>query len=208
MNGTTTKQDQPTVTMLARLRRLAPERPLRFSEALKVAELQASWLLTLQGVERGPIPAEIITIQRRITVEYDFNMPAQASGASDWDFGQRRWVITINGGQQATRQRFTLFHEYKHILDHGRPRLIDGDPQRYDRPTSEYVADYFAGCVLMPRTLIKRAWGTGIQRIADLAALFDVSERAIEVRLSQLNLTGSVGRCLPIADRQMWGVAA
>jgi IrrE N-terminal-like domain len=209
MNGTaTTKQDQPTVSMLARLRKLAPERPLRFSEALKVAELQASWMLTLRGIEYGPIPAEIITGQRRIAVEYDFKMPAQASGASDWDFGQRRWVITINGGQQVTRQRFTLFHEYKHILDHGRPGVIGGDQQRLGRPSSEYIADYFAGCVLMPRTLIKRAWGSGIQRLADLAALFDVSERAIEVRLSQLNLTGSDSRCLPSADRQMGGVAA
>jgi Zn-dependent peptidase ImmA (M78 family) len=208
MNGTTTKQDQPAVSMLARLRKLAPERPLRFSEALKVAELQASWLLTLRGIEYGPIPAEIITGQRRIAVEYDFKMPAQASGASDWDFGQRRWVITINGGQQVTRQRFTLFHEYKHILDHGRPGVIGGDHQRLGRPSNEYIADYFAGCVLMPRTLIKRAWGSGIQRLTDLAALFDVSERAIEVRLSQVGLIQQLARCAPQPSQQRKEIAA
>ena len=197
MNGTTMKQDQPTVSMLARLRKLAPARPLRFSEALKVAELQASWLLTLRGIDCGPIPAEVIASQWRIAVEYDFDMPPQVSGASDWDCGRGRWVITINGGQQVTRQRFTLFHEYKHILDHGRPGIIGGDEQRFGRPTSEYIADYFAGCVLMPRTLIKRAWGSGIQRLTDLAALFDVSERAIEVRLSQVGLIQQLARCAP-----------
>jgi Zn-dependent peptidase ImmA (M78 family) len=131
-----------------------------------------------------------------------------ASGASDWDHGRRRWVITINGGQQATRQRFTLFHEYKHILDHGRPRMLDAEQRRYGRPASECIADYFAGCALMPRTLLKRAWAGGIQRLPDLAALFDVSERAIEVRLSQLNLSGSTSRCLARPGTQNPGVAA
>jgi Zn-dependent peptidase ImmA (M78 family) len=135
-------------------------------------------------------------------------MPAQASGASDWDFGNRLWVITINGGQQATRQRFTLFHEYKHILDHVRPGVIGGAEQRSGRPTNEYIADYFAGCVLMPRTLIKRAWGSGIQRLGDLAALFDVSERAIEVRLSQVGLIQQLARCAPQPSQQGEEIAA
>jgi Zn-dependent peptidase ImmA (M78 family) len=117
-------------------------------------------------------------------------------------------VITINGTQQATRQRFTLFHEYKHILDHGRPRLIGADQQHYGRPASEYIADYFAGCALIPRTLLKQVWAGGRQRLPDLAALFDVSERAIEVRLSQLNLTGLTSRCLAAPGRQNPGVAA
>jgi hypothetical protein len=74
-------------------------RPLHVSEALNLAELQASWLLTLHGIESGPVPVEIITSQWRIAVEYDFDMPEQVSGASDWDYAYRRWVITINGGQ-------------------------------------------------------------------------------------------------------------
>ena len=208
MNGTTMKQDQLVVGMLASLRGLAPERPLGFSEALKVAELQASRLLGLYNIEHGPIPSEIVTSQGRIAVEYDFDMPDQASGATDWDCSGRRWVITINGSQQATRQRFTLFHEYKHILDHGRPRLVGADQQRYGRPASEYIADYFAGCVLMPRTLLKRAWANGVQRLVDLAALFDVSERAIEVRLSQLGLTQQPARCAPQPSGPMEGIAA
>jgi hypothetical protein len=208
MNGITMKQDQHVVSMLASLRGLAPERRLRFSEALKVAELQASLFLGLHGIEQGPVPAEIVSSQWRIAVEYDFDMPDQASGASDWDFTRRCWVITINGGQQVTRQRFTLFHEYKHILDHGRPRLVGSDEERYGRPASEYIADYFAGCALMPRMLLKRAWANGVQRLSDLAALFDVSERAIEVRLSQIGLTQQTARCAPRPSAQMKGIAA
>jgi Zn-dependent peptidase ImmA (M78 family) len=208
MNGITMKQDQSVVSMLASLRGLAPQRRLRFSEAIKVAELQASLFLGLHGIEQGPVPDEIVTSQGRIAVEYDFDMPDQASGASDWDFKGRCWVITINAGQQVTRQRFTLFHEYKHILDHGCPRLIGVDQPRYGRPTSEYIADYFAGCVLMPRTLLKRAWANGVQRLSELATLFDVSERAIEVRLSQTGLTQQTARCAPAPTTPMKGIAA
>jgi Zn-dependent peptidase ImmA (M78 family) len=207
MNGITMKQDQAVISMLASLRGLAPQRRLRFSEAIKVAELQASLFLGLHGIEQGPVPGEIVTSRGRIAVEYDFDMPDQASGASDWDFTRGCWVITINGSQQVTRQRFTLFHEYKHILDHGQPRLISADQQRYGRPASEYIADYFAGCVLMPRTLLKRAWANGVQRLANLAALFDVSERAIEVRLSQLGLTRQMARCAPRPTTQTKGIA-
>lgn len=189
-----------TRSMLARLRSLAPSRALFLSEALRIAELQATRLLTLRGVEETPVPIDVVADRERIAVEHDFDMPDQASGASDWDSRRRRWVITINGRQPETRQRFTTLHEYKHILDHGHPGLRDvGTRLHYGLPAVEFVADYFAGCVLMPRLLLKRAWGRGIQRPTELARLFDVSERAIEVRLSQLGLTTST-RCLDRAD--------
>jgi Zn-dependent peptidase ImmA (M78 family) len=39
---------------------------------------------------------------------------------------------------------------------------------------AEQAADYFAGCVLMPRRSLKAAWGRGIQTPAALGNLFDV----------------------------------
>ncbi len=189
-------------SVLATLRSLAPSRALFLSEALRIAELQATRLLTLGGVEETPVPVDVVNDREHIAVEYDFDMPDQASGASDWDSRRRRWVITINGHQPETRQRFTTLHEYKHILDHGHPGLRDvGSRLHYGLPAVEFVADYFAGCVLMPRLLVKRAWAHGIQRPGDLAHLFDVSERAIEVRLAQLGLKTST-RCIdhPVSE--------
>jgi hypothetical protein len=46
----------------------------------------------------------------------------------------------------------------------------------------------------MPKRILKRAWGDGIQRIADLAELFDVSERAMQVRLGQVGLLRATDR--------------
>ncbi|WP_375431022.1 ImmA/IrrE family metallo-endopeptidase [uncultured Friedmanniella sp.] len=183
------KTKTEVASVIARLRRLAPARPLTVDEARRVAELQATSLLLSAGVHELPVPNEVITCQRRVMVEYDFDMPDSASGACHWDSQSRTWVITINASQSHTRQRFTLLHEYKHILDHDQPELLESaDQQRYSQPAAEFIADYFAGCTLMPRTLVIRAWNSGIRRPQDLAIRFDVSERAMEVRLAQLKL--------------------
>ena len=194
---TITKRTGPgTQSMLATLRPLAPKRALSLMETLRVAELQANRLLALAGIEETPVPADVIADTERIRVEYDFDMPDHASGASDWDSRSRHWVITINGHQPETRQRFTLLHEYKHILDHGHAGLRETTKRLYyGLPAVEFVADYFAGCVLMPRQLLKQAWGRGVQTVADLALRFDVSERAMDVRLSQIGLSRPAQRC-------------
>lgn len=195
--GTNNTDCQEATSVLATLRALTPSRQLSVKEALRIAELQAARLLSLHRVCVAPVPNDIVTDQTRITVDYDFDMPESVSGACHWDAEHRLWAITINGGQPETRQRFTLLHEYKHVLDHGHPGLRETRPRRYyGLPASEFIADYFAGCVLMPRTLVLRAWNQGLHHPADLAARFDVSERAMEVRLSQLKLTGTRGRAV------------
>ena len=60
---------------------------------------------------------------------------------------------------------------------------------------AEQAADYFAGCALMPKMLVNRAWTSGHQRPELLAAIFDVSARAAEVRLAQIGLTEPTERC-------------
>jgi Zn-dependent peptidase ImmA (M78 family) len=187
--------EQPSV--LALLRSVLPaKRKLRFGEALRIAELQANKLLEQAGITDAPVPSEIVTGLPRITVEYEIDMPC--SGASDWDGHRRTWVITLNALEPDTRHRFSLLHEYKHIIDHGSPGLVDlGNFRYFGREPVEYIAEYFAGCVLMPKRLVKRAWGEGIQRLNDLADLFDVSPQAMSVRLAQLGLTEPRPRCSP-----------
>jgi Zn-dependent peptidase ImmA (M78 family) len=190
--------EQPSV--LASLRSLFPERRLQFFEALRITELQANRHLELSGVHSAPVPSEIVTDLPRITVEYDIDMPC--SGSSDWDSRRRTWVITLNALEPDTRHRFSLLHEYKHIIDHGSPGLVDlGSFRYFGREPDEYIADYFAACVLMPKRLVKRAWGEGTQRLSDLAEAFDVSLQAMEVRLTQLGLVEPRTRCAQLATR-------
>ena len=71
-------------------------------------------------------------------------------------------------------------------------------PARDGKPShqrAEAICDYFAACLLMPRPAIKAAWGSGHQRVDDLAAHFGVSQAAMGLRLFQLGLTTGRNRC-------------
>jgi hypothetical protein len=175
------------LSVLASLRRLTPARRVHISEALQIAELQASRILELLAIEDGPVPTEIITELPHVRTEYR-DIPA--SGLSYWN-GQQ-WVICLNRTEPRTRQRFTLLHEYKHIIDYGHAEQLYTSGEQ-----AEAAAHYFAGCVLMPKRFVKRAWGDLIQRPSVLARLFDVSPRAMGVRLVQIGLTEPVDRCSP-----------
>lgn len=178
-------------SVLASLRAVVPNRPLSFTESLRVAELQANRLLELFGVREAPIPSDIVSELPRIRIEFR-DLPS--SGLSFWD-GQN-WIICLSRSEPRTRQRFTLLHEYKHIIDYRRVDTTgEGVRDRQADEQAEHVADYFAGCALMPKRLLKRAWGEGLQRPTVLAALFDVSPQAIAVRLAQLGLTEPQPRC-------------
>ncbi|MFF0493959.1 ImmA/IrrE family metallo-endopeptidase [Nocardia sp. NPDC004068] len=173
--------------LLRELRALVPRRPdVTYAEALILAELQAAKLWELCAVDEGPVPSEVVTELPRLRVERTLG---STSGASLWDQGDGEWVIYLNRFDSWRRQRFTLFHEFKHIIDHGRRHVLYAGPGHHDPGVeAERAADYFAGCVLVPKKFLKRAWGEGIQKVADLAGLFGVSEVAIEVRLRQTGL--------------------
>jgi Zn-dependent peptidase ImmA (M78 family) len=126
--------------------------------------------------------------------------PAPASGATQWSQG--RWLILLNGADPAGRQRFSLAHEFKHVLDH--PfigELYPATRSMSSRERAEQVCDYFAACLLMPRLWLKRSWTTGTQDLRPLAHQFEVSRTAMRVRLLQIGLTQPAERCDYQGDR-------
>ncbi len=191
MHHTNTNTPEGGTSVLATLRRLHPNRPLDLTDALWLAELQANRLLQLRGAAHDvPVPTTIVTGLPRISVEHDPELPANAaSGCSTWDYQRRSWIISLNPTEPRTRRRFTVLHEYKHILDHASPGIRTSTSRTpTQRSAAEVVADYFAGCVLMPKRLLTAAFYDGIQQPRELADLFDVSEPAIRVRLNQIGL--------------------
>lgn len=173
---------------LATLRDLMPPRALTQVEALRIAELQASRLLKMCGVKLPAVPTTVITEIPKIVVEV--MVPWPVSGATHWTKGT--WAIVINGKESKRRQRFTLAHEFKHILDY---RHIDvaypPTPTMSHKQRSEAICDYFAGCLLVPRPWLTAAWREGIHDVGALADLFEVSAPAIRTRLSQTGLIDS-----------------
>jgi Zn-dependent peptidase ImmA (M78 family) len=174
------------------LRDVVPVRPLTFTESLRIAELQASKFLALVGATEPPTQEAVIARLPRVQVERI--SPAPVSGATQWSHG--RWLIILNGSETRGRQRYSLAHEFKHVLDNP---FIDvlypakGDMTSGDR--AEQVCDYFAACLLMPRLWVKRAWTGGEQSVRVLARHFDVSQAAMGVRLRQTGLVQAEARC-------------
>jgi hypothetical protein len=178
--------------VIASVRDLVPLRPLSYGEHLRVAELQANRFLTLVGVQKAPIPERVITELPRVHVEH--LSPFPVSGATHWSSGQ--WLVALNGSEPRVRQRFSLAHEFKHILDHRFAELIYGSFPPADRDLLvEQICDYFAGCLLMPRPWLKSTYANGLQHLPALARHFDVSQAAMQVRLSQIGMTDPTPRC-------------
>jgi predicted transcriptional regulator len=181
-------------TIVRELRALMPIRQLETHEARSVAERQATKLLTLLDINSAPVDVGQIADLPRVTVRIDANLARRGiSGLSESSRGQ--WRITINPADSATRLRFTLAHEFKHVLDHPYVRTLYPYAIEQDNPQAETICDYFAACLLMPRPLVKRYWTSGLQDIDKLAAYFRVSPHSMTYRLQQLGIIERQGRC-------------
>lgn len=196
--------DNPPVrSVLKSLRDLMPARVLSYAEALQRAELQANRLLALHEVAAPVVPIEIVSELPRVRIVQGFDLPV--SGSAHWD--GTYWVISLNASEYDLRRRFSLMHEFKHVLDHPTRHLIRGDRQaKLDADAmAEKVADYFAACVLMPKAWVKSAFCSRTQNIERLADRFQVSPKAMSFRLSQLGLTMPADRCAPGAHMDRGG---
>src|SRR5689334_12809717 len=100
--------------LLADLRSLSPQRRLARSEAYSIAERQAIRLLVRAGVTSAPVPTRAITDLHFLQVEH--RPLVGASGGTKWI--KPRWVILLNSYEPLVRQRFSLAHELKHVIDH------------------------------------------------------------------------------------------
>jgi hypothetical protein len=168
------------------LRRMVPRRALPPWEARILCERQATRLLARQGVSEPAVPEQAIELLPRVHVEYVSGK--RLAGATHWD--GKRWVVLVNRDDPWGRQRFSMAHEAKHIIDHPDRATLYGNP-RYGSVylQSERAADYFAGCLLMPKIWIKRAfYDEGIRDPYPLARRFQVSTAAMRYRLDQLGL--------------------
>ncbi|CAN5214435.1 hypothetical protein BH18ACT5_BH18ACT5_09280 [soil metagenome] len=179
--------------MIEQLQELVPRRRLSRGEAIAVAELQAARLRRALRIDDACFSDEDLRALPTVRVE-----PVNGLGVSG---ATRRvgnlWIILVNQDEAEVRQRFTIAHEIKHILDdqatvhlHRRGLLASGQNWLTER-----ICDYFAANLLMPRLWMKRAWVSATQDPMELARLFDVSVDAVRIRLEQLGLSDPVQRC-------------
>jgi Zn-dependent peptidase ImmA (M78 family) len=169
--------------LLTNVRRLVPLRRLAYYEHLLLAERQASRLRSLLDQTEPAANLSWLTDgldNIQVVVEPLWRMD-KISGITTWADGH--WVIGVNKSHPPARRRFTLCHEFKHLLDANRDKVTY---QGITADQRERVADYFAACYLMPKLLLRRAWTNGIQDPEALAGMFKVSLQAMDKRLTFL----------------------
>jgi Zn-dependent peptidase ImmA (M78 family) len=169
-----------------------------------IAQQDAERLLRrVWGVPGEPgfrLPVDPIRIARQLGIEvYTNRLGDNIAAVLAKEPGQDP-VIVLNAGDSKNRQRFSCAHELGHYVRRTNAAAID--PVTFDTNDYEYTdyrsslsstgkdydevyANGFAAALLMPEAEITKRLHTSP---VDLALTFDVSQEAIQVRLSSLRL--------------------
>jgi Zn-dependent peptidase ImmA (M78 family)/transcriptional regulator with XRE-family HTH domain len=104
-------------------------------------------------------------------------------GMSRWASGSPRAAVAFVNGMPGDRLRFTIAHEFGHVILHSR-RTVDDVKQR------EREANYFAGALLLPRTFAEQAVSESLtlQGYMRIKARFGIAIQAIIMRGRNLGL--------------------
>jgi predicted transcriptional regulator len=183
---------------LRELRAALPRRPLRVSEALLLAERQA-WQLRWQ-LGYWMLPAVPTDVLRRLPFLIDVSFHAGLSRSGLATKTKQGRAIVLHAGERRVRQRFSLAHEIKHVLDDALLAELHGELYRDGggftaTERAEQVCDHFAACLLIPKVTVRRDWTSGQQHIERLARRYEVSTQAMRIRLEHLGLLDPVSRC-------------
>lgn len=96
--------------------------------------------------------------------------------------------IYVNENDPIARQRFSIAHELGHaILGHGSsPRRNDISYNKGNYIQKENAANRFAASLLMPEIAVRTLVEQKDMLLPDLCREFDVSQRAMTIRLEEL----------------------
>lgn len=167
------------------LRALLPKRTITWSEAHSVAERQATTLLVLLHIDEPPVPQFVISSLPGIVVDRRADWPTSGMAVRT----ATHWRIVIRADEPRQRQRFSLAHEFKHVLDDPQIEWLYAHlPKTGRAERTERLCNYFAACLLMPRAWLKRDWCAGVQTIREMAWRYYVSQEAMSTRLSEIGL--------------------
>jgi hypothetical protein len=187
------KTKQAVRALITSLRAVPSNRAFTYGESLQIARIQAAKFRAWADAHEPEINLIWLVEQQAIPVNFaPSHLLSEQSGLTT-DHITGKLEMFINDSEPHTRQRFSLLHELKHVLDwpnadvlHG--KLGSGDEELKGKMI-EWVANEFAAHVLMPTRLIKRTWFMS-QDVSFMATLFNVSREAMTTRLEKLGLIG------------------
>lgn len=144
------------------------------------------------------IPVDVIKIANANDIKvYEGNLDKKISGAIRYKKEECKFEILVNKNDVKTRQRFTIAHELGHFFLHkdfleSEELHVDimyraAEKETDEEKEREREVDYFAGALLMNRTLLEKMHNEN-NSIQELADIFNVSISAMTVRLDVLDL--------------------
>jgi len=113
-------------------------------------------------------------------------LPLKAYHGALWHL-EDGWIVHLNTEDKSGRQRTTLFHEVFHIIAHSRATPVFRKRGIKEGLFNEMLADYFSGCVLMPKEWVKEKWAE-VNDLKQMAEIFQVTEVSIWIRLKTMGL--------------------
>jgi len=172
---------------------IAPNRPLTYGESLQVGRVQAARLRRWAHADEPDINLMWLVEQRAVPVHLVPSHRLREESGLTTDLVNGKLEVFINQGEPNVRQRFSLLHEFKHVLDWERrsvlhTKLGSGDENR-KKGLIEAIANDFAAHVLMPTGLMKREWFSW-RDVPTVANIFNVSAEAATRRLEKLGILG------------------
>jgi len=135
-------------------------------------------------------PVDVKGMAEALGIEvHERTMPENRSGSIEKIAG--RYIITVNKEHSSNRKRFTIAHEIGHFVFHDHlictnNGIFDDKMYRDNRISSseETEANRFAVSILIPTPLLDpHVADCGVENSATLPARFQVSEKAMEIRL-------------------------
>lgn len=150
-----------------------------------LTQITAAALLALSEQEEPPVSVHKIAAILAISIERS-DLPYEQPGFTAKIRG--RWYIFANGWHKPRRRRFTIAHELGHIALGHQGLAFSFGTSSYD----QRQANRFAAELLMPEDLVRREHAGALRAeldIRDLADIFLVEKRAMEIRLEELGLS-------------------
>lgn len=161
--------------------------PVPISPRWKLAESKADELTAV--ISTPPIPVLEIAEQNGVNVVFANFGEHSEKVAGFCDFRDAR--LFVNRDDMPARQAFTMAHELGHWIMH--KEFFMENPERYpvlprfNNPDKDNVfekeANFFAGCLLVPKRLLLPVQGAPV---STLAQIFGVSRIMMEHRISSV----------------------
>ena len=155
-------------------------------KVFQLVERLAEEYIGRAGVNRPPVPTEIVSLvdeQHRIEIRQP---SLRACHGGVWRL-RDKWVIQLKSDDWPTVKRFTLFHEIFHILAHHRATPVFRKRGSKVGSFNELLADYFAGCILMPRKWVTEKW-VEVKDLDRMSEIFEVEKSLMWIRLREIGL--------------------